>query len=306
MKSSLTVPSSFNRRIVETFGADGSEWLENLPGIVETCSNRWSLTVLPPFEQLSYNYVAPAIHQDGQEVVLKIGVPHPELWTEIDALSLFGGRGIVRLLDVDCDRGAMLLERLKPGMMLVELEDDREVTSIAVQVMKKIWCTPPDHHNFPTVGKWAAGLARLRARFNGGTGPLPIELVEKAESLFSELLDSMDETVLLHGDLHHYNILSAERAPWLALDPKGVVGEAAYEVGALLRNPFPQLLDNPRIEQITTRRVDQLVAELGFDRRRIIDWSIAEAVLSAWWSYEDHGSGWEYGIRCAEVLSSLR
>jgi streptomycin 6-kinase len=59
------------------------------------------------------------------------------------------------------------------------------------------------------------------------------------------------------------------------------------------------------VEQITTRRVDQLAVELGFDRQRIIAWAFAQAVLSAWWSVEDNDQGWEYGIRCAEILSSL-
>jgi streptomycin 6-kinase len=62
---------------------------------------------------------------------------------------------------------------------------------------------------------------------------LPRELVATAVSLFNELLPSQSEPVLLHGDLHHWNILRATRVPWLALDPKGVVGEPAYEVGGL-------------------------------------------------------------------------
>jgi streptomycin 6-kinase len=109
----------------------------------------------------------------------------------------------------------------------------------------------------------------------------------------------MAEPVLLHGDLHHWNILAAGRQPWLALDPKGIVGEPAYEVGALLRNPDLMPL------QVQERRVDQLTAELGFDRYRILGWGIAQAVLSAWWSYEDHGHGWESAVACAEILAAL-
>ena len=306
MTNKLPLPEPFTRRIGEGFGAEGTDWLKRIPEIVDTCARRWSLTVLPYFEPLSYNYVAPAIRHDGQEVVLKVGVANPEFWTEIDALSLFGGQGMVQLLDVDRELGAMLLERLKPGMMLVHLEDDEEATTIVGQVMAQLWRSLPEHNNFPTVRRWARGLDRMRGIYNGGTGPLPTHMVEKAETLFSELLESMDEAVLLHGDLHHYNILSAERAPWLALDPKGVIGEPAYEVGALLRNPCPQLIKNPDVERITARRVDQLASELSFDRQRIIGWGIAQAVLSAWWSTEDHGHGWEYGIRCAEILSSLK
>ena len=91
-----TVPRDFARTIVELYGAEGVEWLERLPSLLADCERRWALTVLPPFEPLSYNYVAPAVRADGADVVLKVGVPNSELLTEIEALRLYDGRGIVR------------------------------------------------------------------------------------------------------------------------------------------------------------------------------------------------------------------
>ena len=135
--------------------------------------------------------------------------------------------------------------------------------------------------------------------------PFLASLVEAAETLFAELIDSMVEPMLLHGDLHHGNILAAERQPWLAIDPKGVVGEPAYEVGILLRNPMPELLAQPQPEHILARRVDQLSEELGFERVRVLRWGLAQAVLAAWWAYEDHGRGWEQWIACAQLLSVI-
>jgi len=300
------VLNGFARTIVELYGAAGIEWLSRLPSIIADCEQRWLLTVMPPFEPLSYNYVAPAIRADGTDVVLKLGIPNPELLTEIEALRLFNGHGIVQLLDADPDQGILLLERLKPGTPLSSLPDDRQATSIAAQVMRQLWRPAPSEHPFPTVAKWAAGLRRLREHFAGGCGPFPRALVEVAEARFAELIGSMAEPVLLHGDLHHENILTAERQPWLALDPKGLVGEPAYEVGALLRNPMPQLLAEPQPERVLARRVYQLAEELGFDRERLLGWGVAQAVLSAWWSFEDHGHGWEWGIACAELLTMLR
>lgn len=302
----MTVPRGFARTIRELHGETGDEWLQCLPALLADCALRWSLTILPPFEPLTYNYVAPAIRRDGTDVVLKVGVPNPELLTEIEALRQFDGHGMVQLLDADPELGILLLERLKPGAPLSELGDDQQATSIAAQVMRQLWRPAPPQHPFPTVAKWATGLERLRRRFGGGTGPLPSGWVEAAEYLFGELIGSMAEPVLLHGDLHHENILSAERQPWLALDPKGVVGEPAYEVGALLRNPIPGLLKQPHPERTLARRVDQLAEELGLDRARLVDWGLAQAVLSAWWGIEDHGHGWEWGIACAEVLATLR
>jgi len=302
----VVIPSRFARTQVELYGTAGAEWLKRLPILVAECEQRWSLTVGAPFDPLSYNYVAPAVRAEGTDVVLKVGFPNPELLAEMDALKIYAGRGIVQLLEADHDQGVMLLERLKPGTPLSGIMDDQRATSIAVQVMRQLWQPVPFEHSFPTVEKWAAGLKRLRLRFDGGTGPLPAHLVEEAERLFEELIGSMDEPMLLHGDLHHDNILAAERQPWLALDPKGLVGEPAYEVGALLRNQLPQDLKTPQASRILRRRIDQFAEELGFDRQRLCAWGLAQAVLSAWWSIEDHGYGWEEAMACAELLSAQR
>lgn len=299
-------PKDFPTSLIELYAEAGEEWLHRLPLLLARFAERWSLKIMPPFEPLYYNYVAPAVRADGTSVVIKAGVPNPELRTEIEALLLFDGRGIVRLLEVDLEQAVFLLERLVPGTPLTCITDDEQATSIAAQVMGQLWRPVPPEHPFPSVSDWAAGLKRMRDQFGGSCGPFPPAIVDAAESLFAELIDSMAEPVLLHGDLHHGNILASERQPWLSVDPKGVVGEPEYEAGALLRNPMPQLLSWSNPERTLARRVDQYSEELGFDRDRLIGWGLAQAVLAAWWSYEDHGHGWEPWIVCAEHLALLK
>ena len=255
-----------------------------------------------PFENLSYNYIAPAVRANGEQAILKICIPNVELTTEIEALRSYDGRGCVKLLAANHKLGAMLLERIKPGTQLLCVSDDDAATRIAAQVMLQLWRPVPDDHPFPTVARWAQGFERMRQHYAGGTGPLPPDLVEQAEALFTELLGSMETAVLLHGDLHHENILHAERQPWLAIDPKGVLGEPAYEVGALLRNIKPQLLKNTPAHQILTRRVDILAEELGFERECMLAWGLAQAVLSACWCLEENLDCCEWAIYSAEQI----
>lgn len=295
---------SFSSTITDLFGDRGRAWLEALPDLLADCERRWSVKILPPFD-LSYNYVAPALRADGTGAVFKAGVPDPALTDEMTALGLWEGHGIAELLDCDPDRGVMLLERLEPGLPLATVEADEEATRIFTRVARQLWRPAPAVHHFETPQTWARGLGRLRRRFGGGTGPLPDRLVETAEALYAGLLSSAAEPVLLHGDLHHWNILSAQRQPWLAIDPKGIVGEPCYEVGAWLRNPLPGLFDWPDLPRVFARRVEILVSELGFDRERVVGWGLAQAVLSAWWSIEDHGGGWEEAARVAGILSGL-
>ena len=181
--------------------------------------------------------------------------------------------------------GVLIIERLQPGNMLLECDNDDQATRIAAEVMQKLWRPLPEKHNFPSVADWSQGLVKLRNSFAGGTGPFPKQLVETAESIFADLLAEDVESVLLHGDLHHYNILSATRDPWLAIDPKGVVGDPAYEIGAFLHNPL-DFLSWPNWKKIVPRRLDILAETLQMDRQRLVAWSLAQDVLSTWWRYE--------------------
>lgn len=308
MPPPFTIPTNLAATTADLRGAAGVEWLAKLPPILAECERWWSLAIEGPFPQLSYNYAALARRKGGASVVVKACFPSKEFKNEVDALRLYAGIGAVQLLDFDLEQGVMLLEHVAPGTMLTTVEDDSEATSISASVMKQIWRPVPEEHSFPSVAEWAAGMGKLRPYFGGGTGPFPERLVDMAEQLFADLLPSMSAPVVLHGDLHHYNILAAERQPWLAIDPQGVIGEPCYEVGALLRNPMPAIYSMPHLDRILARRIDQLAEELGFDRERIWGWAVAQAVLSAWWTVEDEGpsADWQSPIAFAEVLSNMR
>lgn len=311
-----SVPPGLAQTICEVH-RDGATWLANLPEYLRAWQAAWQFTLDGPFPNLSYNYVAAGTRADGTPVVLKAGPPGDELQNEIRALQGWAGRGTVPLFARDLKRGAMLLARIVPGTPLLDEPDDAKATAIAAHCMLDLWRTPADavasdvvasdagvdaesadaEHRFPTVAQWAAGLDKARAHFDGTPGPLPARLVDKAQRIFAELLSSSAPAVLLHGDLHHENILMgriAHTGEYLSepghfvIDPKGVWGEPAYEPGAWLRNPMsqPERWQNPRA--LLARRLDQFRDILGLDRQRMAAWAFAQAVLSAWWSVEDH------------------
>ena len=309
MDAGEPLPEGFVRTVREVWGAAGDAWLAALPALRENCARRWGLTLAPPFPNLSFNYVAPATLVDGTEVVLKAGVPGRELRAEIAALRVFDGRGSVRLVDADPDAGLLLLERLRPGTPLTTLAGearDDEATAIAASVMRGLWRPAPPGHDFPTAADWGRGFERLRARFGGGTGPLPPGPVAEAERLFDTLLASAAPPVLLHGDLHHDNILESGEQTWRAIDPKGLVGEPAYEVGALLRNLWADRHAHADPARLLQRRAHRLAEELDLDFARVRGWAYAQAILSAVWCLEDGGDGWEGTLALAERLAAMR
>lgn len=284
--------------------ASGETWLNHVPETVAACARSWRLTIGEPFDALTWNVVLPVAREDGTTAVLKIGPPGIATERESAALRLFGGQGAARVHDADVDRGALLLEQLIPGTPLSEVEDDVSATSIAAGVMRRLYRPLPERHSFPSVATLALDLDALRPTPGGRAGPIPRRLVDEAQVLFADLIASQGEVLLLHGDLHHDNILRSQRDGWLAIDPKGVAGERAYEVGALLRNPA-SLLRQPAPERILSRRIDQLSSELDLNRQRVRGWAMAQAVLSVAWSVQDTGEPWAQGLAFAELLARL-
>jgi streptomycin 6-kinase len=304
----LNLPTDFIRTIESTYGEDGEQLIANLPALIKEASQRWGLTDVQPIPNLSYNFVAFA-NRGGGKVVLKIGVPNRELTSEMAALRVFDGEGACRLIDCDEEKGFLLLERLHPGVMLSRVEGDEEATHIAAEVMLKIWRSGLDARvstsdsKFLQLSGWFDGLKRLRDMFNGGTGPLSEELVDRVEQSVIDFFAENHKPILMHGDFHHSNILSSERG-WLVIDPKGVIGPAAYELGPLLMNPWGDLLSGDNYRLMTERRIEILHESLGFERERIREWGLAHAILSAWWGIEDN-TGWEYALNFADLIANL-
>lgn len=300
------LPVAFQETVRSVHGANGERWLAGFDSLLLYCERRWDLAIRGAYP-LSYNFVAPAEGPDGARYVLKLGVPEdPERPREEEALRLYDGRAAVRLVDAEPERGILLLERCSPGRTLHTVADDGEATRIAAATIRRLRTpAPPDGGvRFPTTRDWALGLRKLRVRFGGGTGPLSERLVRKAEAGFERLHDTaVAPLLLLHGDLHHGNILSAEREPWLAIDPKGVIGEEACETVPFLLNNLPD--DSAASARLIEERAAVFARELELDAGRILAWTFCRCVLSAWWCVEDGVSGAERLIRIADELERL-
>lgn len=224
--------------------------------------------------------------RDGQPVVLKVLRRPGDEWFSGEVLAAFGGRGVVPIYEHS--EGALLLDWLRPGGTLVHLAlagRDEEATAILADVIRRMPVCPRTVH-CPAVEDWSAGFERYR---DSGDHGIPGCLVEEAGDRFRALCASQREPRLLHGDLHHYNVLLDARNGWAAIDPKGVFGELEYEIGAALRNP----VEHPACfvpRAVLERRLKQFAQSLNLDSGRTLGWAFAQAVLSAIWEFEDTGT----------------
>jgi streptomycin 6-kinase len=228
--------------------------------------------------------------RDHKSVVLKVARHPGDEWRSGEILHAFDGQGVARVYEQA--PGAVLLERLRPGYSLANLtlkRRDKEATEILAEVIQQMSARssamsalelPPA---CATLQDWAKAFTRYIAT---GDDQIPCDLVAAGQLVYLNLCASQRRPMLLHGDLQHYNVLFDSDRGWLAIDPKGVVGEIEYEVGAFLRNPFerPELFLS---RSTIARRLKQLTKKLNLDYERALAWSFAQAVLSAIWSIED-------------------
>ena len=222
-------------------------------------------------------------HREALPVVLKIVKTENDEWQSGAIVRAFDGRGVVRVLESAA--GALLLERILPGRTLdgltIDGRDDEAIDIVAGVIGQMGATTAPP--GCQTVEQSGDGFARYLA---GDDRTISRDLVEKAQRRFADLARSQQDVRLLHGDLHHYNVLYDANRGWLAIDPKGVAGEVEYELGAFFRNPIerPDLVVD---RSVVERRLDRFARALGGRRERTIGWVFAQAVLSAIWTIED-------------------
>ena len=277
MAGDLHIPPRLARTVVAWEGDRGQGWLRRLPALVAELASGWDLDVGPPFEpggQISW--VAPVRRRrDGGEAVLKVQLPHPESGTEALGLATWGGVGAVELLAHDAQRCGLLLERCHPGLALADHSDHDAVLVQAVAVAASL------HEPAPPAGvaslaevldRWGDELEGRLAR-HGSADP---GMDAMAVATFREVPRTASRQVLLHGDLNPTNVLSARRSPWLAIDPKPMVGDPAYDGARLVTQPDPHRSADPAAT--VARRLAVVATALDVPEPELARWCVADCV----------------------------
>jgi streptomycin 6-kinase len=199
-------------------------------------------------------------------------------------LSWRGGYGAVRLLGLDGNR--MLLEHAGETALTERLnaDGDRQATEIAAEVMARLLSpstSPAPADLQPLAERFDSLFRKAKAERDAGETSLYVEAANIAE----RLLANPRELRPLHGDLHHDNIMHGPRG-WLAIDPKGLIGDPGFDAANLFYNP----LDRDDLCLASERIVfmaETFAATLGQDVPAILDHAIAYGCLSAAWHAED-------------------
>lgn len=237
---------------------------------------RWRLADPQPVADTPTSTIWKVTHPDGRPAALKLLRPgEVEEARGADYLTALGGQGAVQVLVRDGD--AILMEWCDGPSLgdLVRGGQDAQATDILCETIRRLHAAPVD----------PARLQPLAIRFAPLTAQPQTADLATAADLAHGLLTSNSTTCALHGDLHHDNILQAPRG-WLAIDPKGIHGDPAYEPANAFRNPdgAADLIFHPdRIGFLA----DRFSQRLHQPRHRLLGWAAAHCALSILWSRED-------------------
>ncbi len=303
----MQLPSPFIQRITRIFGDRGRKWLHDLPNIVSIARDLWGLDSGTVPQSLSISYVEFTTTASKEQVVLKIGVPNEQLFSEMEALRVYDGRKTVRQIEMDKDLGAMLLQRLHPGTMLWEMGDNREETRVAAEVISALPVAVPPGHGFPRYARWAEKAFLLTRNLWDPSEKMPRDLIDQAETVLAGILRTKQENMVLHGDLHHGNILLDHCSGWIAIDPKGATGPACLEFGSFLHNRLPTDLPAPKRDALLKERVEILSENTPYPSELIAACGFVDCVLSYCYHLQDGGveADWPERIALARTLGEM-
>ena len=170
-----------------------------------------------------------------------------------------------------------------------EYTHEVELKSIAARLVKFY------KSKFINLETWIKGLDRaVKLNFQP-------EKVARAKMFFAELVEPIEKKILLHGDIHFDNILSAKREPFLLIDPKGIIGEMGYEIAIFLNDLADWTSHLKNQKEFLDKAVEKFAKAFNIDEKKLRKWAFAFAVLSAWWMMEDFGNNKEKDILRAEI-----
>ncbi|MFI9275880.1 aminoglycoside phosphotransferase family protein [Kitasatospora sp. NPDC052896] len=275
----ISVPDRLRDHVLDQEGERGAAWLSRLPARFTEQLTRWDLTlerICEPGGRLSLvGYVR---RDDGSPAVLKAGLVTPETAQESAALAHWAGRGAVLLLNSEPAEGLLLLERLYGDIPLLSLAEAKAMLE-AVGLLQRLWTPPNAQHPFGSVAERVGEeCRRLRERRPLAERLDAQPLVDEALETAAELLASGTERFVLHGDFHHGNVMAADRAPWLAIDPEPLVGERAYDLAWLAQDRSETLAGTPGPQAALRRRLHLLSEAVEVDRDRLRGWTLFRSV----------------------------
>lgn len=260
--------------IVEHYG---SQFFDTMQKTLESCAEKWGLTVDDLIPYYSVNCIFACHSEQYGEAILKIGRKYDEAATEAGMLAEYNGRKFCRLYAEDVKNGALLIEKLSPGRNLFYHTSAEQRIAAFAGLYNNLHIPPRGVAAYPTYRGWIERFIKLaegrgEVREHGG----------KALDLYDKLVKTYGRTMLLHGDLHHENILS-DGDSYRIIDPKGVIGDPVFDCSRFIMDEFGDDLSPCKHAEIIDFTV-KLSKAIGVPAKVLLKCMYIETVI---WMGED-------------------
>ncbi len=296
----MNLNNKFIANIHDIYGITGDTWINNLPQIIRQLANQYDFQFIKPIDNLSFSFVALVMmNLTDRPAILKIAPDKEQIAKEVAWLKCFEDIS-PKILTYDESCNGFLMEYLQPGdslkNLVIQYKDD-DATKIICHIIRNL------QHQLAT--EFQCGhLSELQNDFLILKGHFDAKLLAQAQSWFDELTSDTTHDVVLHGDLHHDNILSTD-TQWKVIDPHGYRGDPVAEVGSMIFNPLDSYPTDKSLKQIIDRRLHILIDELPFDPKKIKAWAFCKAVLSAAWTLEGHSKVDDFTLAVATTIHQI-
>lgn len=291
--------NALKKNMENIYGNIGIKWITDLPFTVDKLRNFWNLRNVQPVSNMSFHFVAKAVTESNQSVVLKIGIDKKVIDNEMSVLKFFDGRAAVKLIDYNEQYNALLIHQAIPGNSLKSVypEQSEYVMDEYIKTVNKLHKFKLlANSSFPHIKEWLVALDQV------SSDKIPVNLLNQAIQLKNNLLQTSRNEILLHGDLHHDNVL-LNGNEWIVIDPKGVVGEVEFELAAFDFIHSSELNKN-NLESLFLERIKLLSMKARLDCQRLKGWVFVRLILAAAWSIEDKDNP-TWAINLAELLYGI-
>ncbi|MDQ8039108.1 MAG: aminoglycoside phosphotransferase family protein [Rickettsiella sp.] len=188
------------------------------------------------------------------------------------------------MLDINLECNALLLQQAIPGHCLKKHHPHKMAETIQIysEVVQALTTQKVNENSTTHVNQWCNAVDRITDSL------IEKRFVAKAKQLRSALLNAAQSEYLCHGDLHLENILQ-HGSHWLAIDPKGIIGDTTFEAAAFDLLSPDELKDSQHVTSEIIDRVEKLAITLRIDFNRLLAWIFLRTIISAQWFIEDKG-----------------
>lgn len=288
----IEIPATF--WAMPRWWADGPDWLDQLPHLVEQQCRRWGLTVDGPAWHGSNALVLP-VRRGTEPLALRLA-PLSDAAADVAPLRFWAGRGMAQLVAEDLDAGAVLLERLDGHRTL--MTEPLDLAAEQLGLIMRTLAVPADESIMFTGDVVAGRIGEFAPQWEALGQPLSRHVLDQAIEAGRALTD-VDGTLAANGDLHHDQVLAATRAPWLCVDARLLRGDRAYDLARCLWTRIDEMADDTMIIEQLTTIADAGEIDHDHARRsalfRTVDywlWGLANGLT-------------EDPVRCARLIAAL-